>query len=440
MKKLVAIILALVMALALYVPTFAAGGSTTSASSGNSTVDVDGEFVPATDPGTVISVDIEWDALVFTYSAASAGVWNSTTHTYDDAHPAFWSDNKVGITVTNHSNAYVDADFTFTASKTGLKGVFYMQNADNSFTALTESYLALDTAIGTTAQDAPVDKIFFGMDSTSEGITESEAQSSIGTITISIKKSSFKRTVKTEAELNAAMAELNAAIAAFKTTGGTIELANNITLTDTLEIPAGTGTPTSPLIFEFAMNRINGNISIVGTETSRSYVTFQNGYIDYTEGQGTSHALGDTPDQAAIYVKYADLRTDNITINSQQLGIRSSTGAKVAIHNNGMSTRFLAENVNDSSETYFVSIYDTSYDPTAGYGVTLSGYNVSIDSYIVSEGITLKANGMYTVRNLSVEHCTDSSDMFVDCNIGLNTMHGRDTKVVLDPSTVLIAE
>lgn len=433
MKKLVAIILALVMALALYVPTFAAGGSTTSASSGNSTVDVDGEFVPAIDPGTVISVDIEWDALVFTYSAASAGVWNSITHTYDDAHAAFWSDNKVGITVTNHSNAYVDADFTFTASKTGLKGVFYRQNADNSFTALTEGYLVLDTAIGTTAQDAPVDKIFFGMDSTSEGITESEAQSSIGTITISIKKSSFKRIVKTEAELNAA-------VAAFKTTGGTIELANDITLTDTLEIPAGTGTPTSPLIFELVMNRINGNISIVGTETSRSYVTFQNGCIGYTVGQGTSHALGDTPDQAAIYVKYADLRTDNITIESQQLAIRSSTGAKVDIHNNGMSTGFVAENANDSPKTYFVSIYDTSYDPTAGYGVTLSGYNVHIASYIVSEGITLKANGMYIIMNLSVEHCTDSSDMFVDCTIGLNAKHGPDTKVVLDPSTLLVAE
>ncbi len=147
MKKLVAIVLALVMMLALYVPTFAAGGSTPSASSGNSTVDVDGEFVPASAPDTVISVDIEWDPLVFTYTAASAGVWNATTHTYDGAHPASWSDNKAGIKVTNHSNSWVEAKFAFTAGKEGLKGVFYKQNADNSFTVLTKDYLVELTTV-----------------------------------------------------------------------------------------------------------------------------------------------------------------------------------------------------------------------------------------------------------------------------------------------------
>ena len=78
MKKTLSIILALVIALSLSVTAFAATNDGTS----DTEITVNGSFVSGTAADEKISVDIVWDAMDFTYTAASQGTWNPVTHTY----------------------------------------------------------------------------------------------------------------------------------------------------------------------------------------------------------------------------------------------------------------------------------------------------------------------------------------------------------------------
>ncbi len=372
-----ALVLMLVAALSL-----SALASETITVEGNYNIPISGTYQPSSSDAEVVSVDIAWGSMNFRYAAPSAGTWDPETHGYIGATEGGWSTNKPGITVTNHSNVGIEAAFSFTAADgVTTKGSFYASAGEmTSMTELTaaEQKFSLATAVGTTTDNAPADTLYFGI--SGDPISENK---SLGTITISIAKKTPKRTVGTEEELNAA-------IEALKTTGGTITLTSDLTLTNPIEIPAGTGTSTAPLIIDFGGKTVEGRIAIVGTETSRSYVTLKNGKLDYLIAP-TGRTLRDDPTQAAVYARYTDLKLEDLDVDSFQLTLRTSDGTKTLIAGSGNACSMAGCFDSSASEqtTYHISIYNTSLDD---FILSYTGDNAMIiTGYIVSNyNITLK--------------------------------------------------
>lgn len=192
MKKIIAMLLAVVMAAAMVVPVFAEDPTSTTVNSAKDhSIDVQGKFSGASASGDVISVGIAWDAMTFTYSEASAGTWNPANHAYTGNSTAGWSDNKSGITVTNHSNVPVDAEFSFAAA-TGVTttGTFYHKLENNAFSDVAMPNFRLASAVGTEVSAAPSGTIYFGV----SGAAIS-SDTTLGTITVKIAKSKTVKTV-----------------------------------------------------------------------------------------------------------------------------------------------------------------------------------------------------------------------------------------------------
>ena len=76
---------------------------------------------PNSQPPVIISVDITWGDLSFTYSD---GTWNANTHTYDGAG---WNVDEEGgnsITVDNTGNTGVNVSYAYQNAETGITGSF----------------------------------------------------------------------------------------------------------------------------------------------------------------------------------------------------------------------------------------------------------------------------------------------------------------------------
>ena len=141
MKKLFATLLAVAMLASVSVTAFAAE---TNHGTQDTEITVNGSYVSGAAGSSVISVDIEWEAMNFTYSATSEGTWNPATHAYDGQTEGGWSDNTPAITVTNHSNVAVNATLGFTADVTGVVGTFTEASGTEN-----DNILNLATAEGT---------------------------------------------------------------------------------------------------------------------------------------------------------------------------------------------------------------------------------------------------------------------------------------------------
>jgi len=152
---------------------FAAEGGTIRAQGGSQTIDVSAQYTTNATTPTVYSVDLAWDAMSFTYTAAGTKEWNPSTHSYTDNTTASWSGGKT-ITVTNHSNAAVTAGFAYTASD-GFAA------AAGSFTAST---LSLATAVDTTVAGAPKSTTTFSLSGTLPNTQPTSGK--IGTITVTL--------------------------------------------------------------------------------------------------------------------------------------------------------------------------------------------------------------------------------------------------------------
>lgn len=72
----------------------------------------------------VVSVDITWGSLAFTYSKSGAQVWDPKTHEYHTPGQAGWSceEGANEITVVNHSNTAVTTAFSYNADP-AFKGI-----------------------------------------------------------------------------------------------------------------------------------------------------------------------------------------------------------------------------------------------------------------------------------------------------------------------------
>lgn len=172
MKKIFALMIAVMMIATMSTVAFA--GEANYVTGG--TIDVSGAFDAADDAAIVISVDIEWDAMEFTYTEGEKGEWNPTDHTYGEDGEGAWSTNTATITVTNHSNTAVNATLTFAADVTGVIGTF----TETSGTA-NDGILAIATAVDTAVDAAPSAEAEFGISGAAIA-----ADADLGVITVAI--------------------------------------------------------------------------------------------------------------------------------------------------------------------------------------------------------------------------------------------------------------
>lgn len=151
MKRLAAIAMAGTMVFGLSAGTtaMAADKTITSVEATQNTADKDvkATYDVTTAADTVYSVDVTWGSMEFTYKVESEGTWNPATHAYDNVQASGWSAETGAdqVTVVNHSNAGVNAAFSYVSDSaySGITGTF--ANASET----------LATAEGTTVADAP---------------------------------------------------------------------------------------------------------------------------------------------------------------------------------------------------------------------------------------------------------------------------------------------
>ena len=144
---------------------------------GKYNIEISGTYTPGT-ADEIISVDVAWEAMDFTYTGASQGTWNPVTHTYEGATEGGWSNNTPAITVTNHSNVAVNATLSFTANVTGVVDTFTEVSGTEN-----DNILNLATAEGTEVGSAPKATANFGISGAAI-----DANKALGTITVTIAK------------------------------------------------------------------------------------------------------------------------------------------------------------------------------------------------------------------------------------------------------------
>ena len=171
MKKLVSMLAAAALVCTMSTTAFAA--DQTGVNTGDYTADVKGTYQASGSGAVVYSVDIAWEDMSFTYTAAGQGTWDPENHSYTGGSEASWSSSK-NITVTNHSNAAVTATAAFQADP-GYTDVTMTFGENNGNT--------IATAVGTQVGEAPSATITVTPGGT---LAESANGGKIGTITVSI--------------------------------------------------------------------------------------------------------------------------------------------------------------------------------------------------------------------------------------------------------------
>lgn len=207
MKKFFATTLAVTMAVATFGTTAFAEEATPTPTPRQVTLDkkngydttikVTGTYIDEKKSDEIISMNVEWGAMSFTYAATQQGTWDPGKHDYDYAtdEAAWVGDTTSNITVTNHSNVDVTASFEFEAAEeySDVTGMFKELKKEDAVAAETATVtLNAGTVYDETdnpdayknADNATVEFEIGGeMDST---VKDTEKQ--IGTITVSVNK------------------------------------------------------------------------------------------------------------------------------------------------------------------------------------------------------------------------------------------------------------
>jgi hypothetical protein len=171
MKKLVSMLVAAALVCTMSTTAFAADQD--GVGTGSYSADVKGTYQAGGSGAVVYSVDIAWTDMSFTYTGAGGGTWDPETHQYSESSEGAWTASNDSITVTNHSNAAVEA----TAS--------YQAEAGYESTTMTfgNNGATVATAVGTEVASAPSATITVTPGGT---LAESANGGKIGTITVSI--------------------------------------------------------------------------------------------------------------------------------------------------------------------------------------------------------------------------------------------------------------
>ena len=345
-----------------FIPTLTENPSTGNGE-GNYNIEIVGTYAAGQIADEIISVNVAWDAMDFTYTAPSQGTWNPVTHTYDGATAGGWSDNTPAITVTNHSNVAVNATLGFTANVTGVVGTFTEASGTEN-----DSVLELATAVGTEVGSAPKATANFGISGAAI-----DADKTLGTITVTIAKAGSAGGGET-ATVVTTFAELQAAVNA----GGTVKLGGDITLEDYLNIYAA-----SPLLLDLNGHTITGTNKSVYLKSGTC--TIRGGSITVTSTNAVNN-FGDT------------LTIDQCTISSAS-GCALYNGSGDATVKNSTLSRtdnwyvvYAAEGTVSLEGT--VDLSGTIKENDGGKVTVLPGtYNFDPTSYVDTNTYTVTNNG-----------------------------------------------
>lgn len=74
------------------------------------------EYLPGAQGGQIISVEIAWEGMDFTYKGASENVWDADKHQYIPGTTAGWAKSDAYISITNHSNVMLKAGIVYTGN------------------------------------------------------------------------------------------------------------------------------------------------------------------------------------------------------------------------------------------------------------------------------------------------------------------------------------
>ena len=176
MKKIVSLVLALVLVMALATTAFAAGelNETTTSNTGN----VMAQYVDASNEAAeVISVDVTWGAMTFTYTKSGDYVWVPGDHSINgDGISYAWTPNGNTVTVTNHSNVDVEVEFAFAAldAYNAITGSFTYEGETTLDAGVEGAYAAADKVVATLALTGAL----------ADTVTTS---TQIGTVTVTLK-------------------------------------------------------------------------------------------------------------------------------------------------------------------------------------------------------------------------------------------------------------
>ena len=306
---------------------------TTNDGTGSTDIVINGAYQAGADAGEVISVDIAWEAMDFTYTGPSKGVWNPDTHTYDYPTRGMWratSGTDPKITVSNHSNIPVKAGFAFTPKITGMGGTFSgLETHDNA--------IIIDSAEGTAYANAPSKQVEF-----SAGGTAIDADGELGTITVTV--ASAITAVSTRSELFTA-----------RDAGGIVVLANDIDLNDMVLDIYNTKTA---VILDLNGHTLTSSSTLGVVKISEGAVlTVVNGSLTSSGAPAVNNSGG------TVAIEGCTLTSDCTT----PYGVVSSTG-KMSIKDSVIKGKGLGSNRSVHLET-------------SGAIVTLSG-NVEMDGHI----------------------------------------------------------
>lgn len=185
-KKAAAVMAAAVLSVGMTATAFAAQTSpaTINTVPGGVAIDVTGSYDGTTTDGALVyKIDVAWGSMAFTYEASATRSWNTTTHQYDTTSDGVgvWKADSEGIsnkiTVTNHSNAAVEAGLAFAANgDLDITGKF--TDGDKDITSLSLASADITNA-------AVEDEAFFKI--TGGTLDEGTTNSGIGGILVSIR-------------------------------------------------------------------------------------------------------------------------------------------------------------------------------------------------------------------------------------------------------------
>lgn len=173
MKKIVALLLALVLSVSLCSAVFAAE---VTADNQSETTDVTANYIAGEQgPYIVYSVDVTWTDMSFTYNGPSSQIWNPEKHQYEGGNSAGgWEVSDEKITVANSSNVSIHVLPEYTA-EAGYDAAQMTFGTDK---------LYLDSAV---ASGAAVEGV---IEVDPDGVLKegTAANTKIGTITVTIRK------------------------------------------------------------------------------------------------------------------------------------------------------------------------------------------------------------------------------------------------------------
>lgn len=128
-------LLTLAMVMTTSITAFAADTpGTVGTDNGTKTIDVEAKYVNGMTTQDVISVDVSWGAMQFTYSVGGTKTWDATNHTYTENKTPSWAESGNTVKLTNHSNVDIKAALGFTAETeyNGITGTFKYDNGKSA--------------------------------------------------------------------------------------------------------------------------------------------------------------------------------------------------------------------------------------------------------------------------------------------------------------------